>query len=126
LLDRAAAPGYRGGMICPYCQHELDVESMSCPRCFAEYPRASRPFGFGLRLTLAATAMMMASSLILVQCVVAYLPGGKYATIPETSMIFSGGTATNRKSPEVEQMLTRWTAHQQNAEQPVASYNTSH
>jgi hypothetical protein len=109
-------------MICPYCQHELEVESLSCPRCFAEYPRASRPFGFGLRLTVAATAMMMVSTLILVQCVVAYLPGGKYAVIPDNSMIFSGGTATNRKSPEVEKMLARWAAHQQNAEQPIPTF----
>jgi hypothetical protein len=109
-------------MICPYCQHDLDVEAMSCPRCFAEYPRASRPFGFGLRLTFAATAMMMVFSLILVQCVVAYLPGGKYDVIPENSAIFSGGTATNRKSPEVEQMLARWAANQQNTEQSIPTF----
>jgi hypothetical protein len=110
-------------MICPYCQHDLEVETLSCPRCFAEYPQASRPFGFGLRMTAAAAAMMLASSLMVVQCVLPYLPGGTYAAIPANSAIFSGGTATNRKSPEVEKMLARWAGHQQNAEQSIPGFN---
>lgn len=76
-------------------------------------------------MTVAATAMMLVSSLILVECVVAYLPGGSNASLPSGSAIFSGGTATNVKSPEVEKLLTRWAGHQQNAEQPVATFNTS-
>jgi hypothetical protein len=110
-------------MICPYCQHDLEVETLSCPRCFAEYPRTSRPFGFGLRVTAAASAMLFVSTLIVVQCVVAYLPGGKHARLSADAKIFSGGTATNFKSAEVNELLARWASHQQNSEMKLPAYN---
>jgi hypothetical protein len=109
-------------MICPYCQHDLEVESLSCPRCFAEYPRPARPFGFGLRLTAAAGAMLFLMTLIVTQCVAVYLPGGSHAVLPSGSKIFSGTQAPDFRSADVDRELGRWAAHQQNADHPLPGF----
>jgi len=101
-------------MICPYCQHELDVATLSCLRCGAEYPRAGRPFGYSIRTAIASGAMLLVFTLILTQCVLVYLPGGKYSDLP------SGASAQlpiqplpGLKSPEVMRALARWSSGKQ-------------
>jgi hypothetical protein len=101
-------------MICPYCQHDLDVESLSCPRCGAEYPRPGMPFGMGLRTTLAASAMMVVFSLVLVDCVLNYLPGGVNSTMPIGSSQLPSQTPPTVKSIDAQQQLDRWAQGQQN------------
>jgi hypothetical protein len=109
-------------MICPYCQHELSVVTMSCPRCGAEYPRSGMPFGMGLRVAAAAGAMMFVSSLILVDCVMNYLPGGSDSSMPAMAEQQSIRPPPDMKSPAVSAMLARWAAQQQNADQPLPQF----
>jgi hypothetical protein len=99
-------------MICPYCQHELDVDSMGCPRCGAEYPRTGGPFGMGIRTAVAAGAMLTVLSLILVDCVINYLPVGNGS--PQQTM----QAPPNLKSAEVNALLAKWAQHQQNTDLP--------
>src|SRR5258708_6551706 len=105
-------------MICPYCQHEIDVDTLECPRCFTPYPRAGMPFGFNLRKMLAASVMMLVFSLILVDCVFNYLPGGVDSTIPTGSSQLPIQPLPNTKSQEVNALLGRWAAGQQNTSTP--------
>jgi hypothetical protein len=113
-------------MICPYCQHELEVESLSCPRCLAAYPRAGAPFGTGVRVTVAAGAMMLVASLILVQCVVAYLPGGSHAVLSAQSKLFTGTQPPDFRSPDLDRTLGQWAAHQQSGGEGRPGFPGSH
>ena len=105
-------------MICPYCQHELDVATLSCLRCGAEYPRQGMPFGIGLRTLAAATAMMLVFSVMLVNCVLDYLPGGPNSTIRSGSPQLASQQLPNLKSSEVGQLLGRWGAGEQESNDP--------
>ena len=106
-------------MICPYCQHDLSVVTMSCPRCGAEYPRAGAPFGFSIRIATAAGAMMVVSSLILVDCVMNYLPGGIHSGLPAATAQQSIRPPPDLKSPDVNAMLNSWAGHGQYTDQPL-------
>jgi hypothetical protein len=106
-------------MICPYCQHEIDVDTLSCPRCHTDYPRSGKPFGFGLRTAVAGTAMLLVCSLILVDCVIDELPGGPDSSVPSGSAQLPYQPVPNAKSQEVVQQLQRWTQQQQNGSQAI-------
>jgi hypothetical protein len=116
----AAAQGPR--MICPYCQHELDVETLSCSRCGAEYPQRGLTFGVGLRTLVAGSAMMLVLSLILIDCVLNYLPGGADSTIPTGSAQLPIQPLPDLTSPEIGHMLGNWQAGQQNASQTLPGF----
>jgi hypothetical protein len=109
-------------MICPYCRHDLDIQGLSCPRCFAEYPRAARPFGFGLRISAAAGAMLFVSMMILSQCVFTYMPGGAHAVLPARSTIFSGTQPPDFRSFEVDRQSGIWASGKQNADQSLPGF----
>ena len=101
-------------MICPFCQHELDVDTMSCPRCGAEYPQRGLPLGVGIRTLIASGAMMLVFSVILVDCVINYLPGGVNSTIPTGSAQLPIQPVPNLKSNDVNQLLSTWASGTQN------------
>jgi hypothetical protein len=104
-------------MICPYCQHDLDVQSLSCPRCFAEYPRSGPTFGFGMRISVAAGALLLATSLVLVNCVFTLLPGGSHAGVTANSRLFSGTQGPDFNGTDAARTLRLWYAHQQAVDQ---------
>lgn len=101
-------------MICPYCQHDLDVDSMACPRCGAEYPRGRKPYGVGIRMTVFGVAMMTMISLVLVECVFSGLPD---LNSPQQQLT----APPDFKSAEVQAQLRKWRQGQQNTELPTAS-----
>ncbi len=113
-------------MICPYCQHDLSVVTMSCPRCGAEYPSGGMPFGLNIRVAVAAGAMMLVSSLILVDCVMNYLPGGIHSAVPMATAQQSIRPPADMKSPDVSAMLNRWAAHGQYTDQPLPTFVGRH
>ncbi len=100
-------------MICPYCQHELDVASMACPRCGAEYPRPGKPFGMAIRTAIAAGVLLTAASMILGNCVLSRLPTGDGS--PQARL----QPAPNFRSAEVNALLRKWAQQQQNTELPL-------
>jgi hypothetical protein len=109
-------------MICPYCQHDIDVDTLACARCGAAYPRRGLPFGIGLRTLTAAGAMMLLFSVILVDCVLTYLPGGARSTISLGSPQRPIQPLPGMKSFEVGHMLGNWGASKQNADQPLPGF----
>jgi hypothetical protein len=111
-------------MICPYCQHELDVETMSCLRCGAEYPRRGHGLGMGARAFALTGAMLLVFSVMLVDCVLNHLPGGVDSTMPTGSDQLPYQLPPNLKSADVNQLLSRWAAGQQNASQPLPQFIT--
>ena len=100
-------------MICPYCQHDLDVASMACPRCGAEYPRPGKPFGMAIRTAIAAGVLLTASSMILTNCVLSRLPAGSGS--PQAGL----HPAVNAKSAEVNALLRKWAQQRQNTDMPL-------
>jgi hypothetical protein len=124
-LEPAALAEYNAGsrldprMICPYCQHEIDVGTLACPRCFAEYPRRGMPFGFGLRKAVVSSVMMLVFSILLVQCVFNYLPGGPESGIPTGSAQLPIQPLPDLKGYDVQQQLARWANQQQNGGQTI-------
>ena len=100
-------------MICPYCQHDLDVDSLSCPRCFAEYPGGSKPFGMSLRKAIAGAVVVTVFSLMLVSCVFSFLPS--MSGSPQRQLT----PPLNQKSAEVNALLRKWASQQQNTELPL-------
>lgn len=111
-------------MICPFCQHDLDVETLSCPRCHTEFPRSGKPFGFGIRTAAAAFLMMTLMSLILVDCVLNWLPGGPDSLLPTGSAQLPNHPLPNMKSPEVNTLMNQWASGQQAV--PLPKFVTKH
>ena len=124
-------------MICPFCQHELDVEAMACPRCAAAYPRPGMQFRLKLRTLVLSGIMLLAASLTLVTCVLKNIDsktvvaqcitrtkGGSCAastrqtTLSAQSSQFGG---TNTKSAELTRMLSMW----RKSEQPTQNITPS-
>lgn len=112
-------------MICPYCQHELDVDCPTCPRCGAEYERRGGPFGVGLRVVLASGLMLMLSTLILVDCVLNYLPGGADSPFPATAAQAVMHQQPDFRSPDVQRTIDRWEQHEQ-AVGGLPQFNAKH
>jgi hypothetical protein len=100
-------------MICPFCQFDLDVETLECPRCHAAYPQPAKPFGFRVRTMVAVGSMMMVMTFLLVDCVMSYLPGWPNSTISTASPQMRQQPYPDLKSVEVNQLLYDWqTGHQ--------------
>ena len=100
-------------MICPFCQFELDVDTLSCPRCHAAYPQPAKPFGFRIRTMIAAGSIMVLLGFILVDCVISWLPGGPDSLIPTGSAQLPIQPLPDMKSAEVSRLLYNWrTGHQ--------------
>jgi hypothetical protein len=95
-------------MICPFCQFELDVETLSCPRCHAAFPQPAKPFGFRIRTMVATGSMLLLLTFMLVECVVSYLPGWPKSQIPCCSGQLPIQPLPNMKSPEVNALITNW------------------
>ena len=100
-------------MICPYCQHELDVASMACPRCGAEYPRPGKPFGMAIRTAIAAGVLLTAASMILGNCVLSRIPASDISAQARLQ------PAANAKSAEVNALLRKWAQQRQNTDMPL-------
>ncbi len=95
-------------MLCPFCQHELDLEGMRCPRCGAEYPVSGAGFGLRLRTLAIAGVLMTIVSLIMVDCVLNDLPGS-----------LAPGASPIRKSAEVMREMAMRQHHQQDSQNPA-------
>lgn len=95
-------------MICPFCQFDIDVETLECPRCNAAYPHPPRPFGFRIRTMLALGLMMTTMSYILVTCVISWLPGGIRSLIPTGSAQLPIQPMPDLKSADVDQLIYNW------------------
>ncbi len=97
-------------MLCPFCQHELDLSGMRCPRCGAEYPQPGTGAGLGMRVRSVAIAgvLLTVLSLIMVECVFSALPGG-----------VGTGASPNLKSAEVQRARLMQQHHQQDSQNPA-------
>jgi hypothetical protein len=107
-------------MICPFCQYELDIEQMSCSNCGAAFPRTgTAAFGVKLRTLAVSGVLLLFASVILVDCVLNYLPGG-----PNSSFFARGspqaalGPSPNMKSPEVQALMQSWANGVQPSQNP--------
>jgi hypothetical protein len=99
-------------MICPYCQHDLEVDGLACPRCGAEFERRVAPFGIGLRLAAISGVLLLVFSVMLVDCVLNWLPGGpdsRFATLQQ----LQAAEPPDFRSAAVNGTLTRWSEHEQ-------------
>jgi hypothetical protein len=108
-------------MICPFCQQELEENSLACTRCHAFYPQPAKPFGFNLRLVVAAGSMMLVLSVTLVDCVINWLPGGHSSLMASGSPQLPTQPKPDLKSPDVDKLILGWKQGQQDggSAQPV-------
>ena len=102
-------------MICPYCQYDLDDAEMACTNCGASYPRhRAGLLGIRLRLLALGGGMLLVSTLILVECVLPYLPGGaKSGYRAPGSPQVSISPRPDMKSADLQRLLQQWRQGQQ-------------
>jgi hypothetical protein len=93
-------------MICPHCQNDLDVATMSCPRCGAEYPLPGVGLATRARTVLFAVIATTVLVLILSDCVL------KQLTIDPSShdaknraFALQYGPLLQAKSPEAQRAI---------------------
>jgi hypothetical protein len=100
-------------MICSFCQSELDDDG-NCPRCGATYPRPRGvPFAFKVRTLLVSGFMLLFSTLLLTECILPELPGGRDSRYNPTSKQAMDSPVPNTKSMDVQRLLAAWAAGQQ-------------
>jgi hypothetical protein len=119
-------------MICPFCQHDLNVEEGLCPNCAAVYPRPSGlPFGVKVRTVMVGGVMTLFSVIMLFSCTLKYIQSNY--EVPACQTRSTGGNCEistreawispqtsqfggpDMKTPELQQLLLMWN----NGEQPT-------
>jgi hypothetical protein len=117
-------------MICPFCQHDLDVEEALCPHCAAALPRhPGMPFRVKMRTLAIGGMMMFTASLILVECVLDDIQS--QTIVPQCSTFSTGGNCEIRtttlflspqgsqfggpdlKGYDLQQLLLQWQQYEQ-------------
>lgn len=117
-------------MICPFCQHELNVDAGFCPNCAAETrTHVGMPFGVKLRMLLLGGATLLMTVLVLNECVLSNIQSN--TIVPECSTFTTGGncqvqtdmmqlspqgsqfSGPDMKGPELQQLLLMWQSGQQ-------------
>ena len=113
-------------MLCPFCQYDLNIEEMACPNCGAEFPRGGVWAGLRLRTLAISGGMLILASVILVDCVLNYLPGGRNSGFyapgsPQAAL----GPGPDLKSPQLQQLLQSWQNNVQPSQNPAAEVKHS-
>lgn len=114
-------------MLCPHCQAELDEDGEACPRCHAEFPTRSRNRGGVVKLRLLAVsgAMLMVTTLVLVDCVLNFAPNGRDSgTVAPSSPQASAGPPPNLKTSQAQAQLMMWRNQVQGSQNPVGAIHT--
>lgn len=113
-------------MICPFCQCELDVELQHCPNCAASVPRKGLEFGVKLRSLTLSGVMLVISAMVLDNCVMNYLPGGKNsAYYAPGSPQAASGPGPNMRSADAQMQLLRWQQNQVVTQNPTGPMHAS-
>ena len=94
---------------------------MSCANCGAEYP-TSRRFGTRLRLLAVSGGLLVFASMILSDCVINHLPGGRDSgyRAPGSKQV-ALGPGPMLKSPAVQATLQAWMHNEQQSQNPGVS-----
>lgn len=109
-------------MICPFCQNDLNIEDMSCPNCAACYPRKAMPFGIKLRTLALSGGMLLISAMILNDCVLNYLPGGRNSHFyaPGSPQV-QYGPGPHLKGADALAQLRAWQSNRQGNQSPTGA-----
>ncbi len=95
-------------MTCPFCQHELNTDTLACDRCGALYPvRGGMSFRFKVRTTLVGLFMLMLTAIFLQSCVITYINSD---TVVSQCMLFTtgGNCAINSKTQYISQQSSQF------------------